>query len=127
MLIVDRWMQHWITNSKELYFMAQKKAFKDPRQISGEKEAIDIVYKWYKNQHRKIDRDSIYVVWFAFVGYSGFKCMITSHDYKDYFFEITMNKRTGEMRCDCFKRFEYIVKPADHGKHESDSNDISLI
>lgn len=107
--------------------MARQKAYVDPRQKSGEKEAIDIVYKWYRDSHRKIDRDQIYVVWFAFIGYSGFKCMVTSHEYNDYFFEITINKRTGEMRCDCFKRFEYIVKPADHGKNEPESNDIFLL
>lgn len=107
--------------------MARQKAYKDPRQESGEKEAIDIVYKWYKDARKKIDRDQIYVVWFAFIGYSGFKCMITSYEYKDYFFEITINKRTGEMRCDCFKRFEYIVKPANHDKAESESDDILLV
>lgn len=52
--------------------MARQKAYVDPRQKSGEKEAIDIVYKWYRDSHRKIDRDQIYVVWFAFIGYSGF-------------------------------------------------------
>lgn len=104
--------------------MAQKIA-KDPHQISGEREAIDIVYNWYHAQNIHIDRNKIYAVWFAFIGYTGFKCMITSHEHPNHFFEITINKVTGEMRCDCFKRFEYIVKPAYH-KENAMSNSIFI-
>ena len=107
--------------------MARQKATKDPRQKACEEEAIDVVLKWYSDWHDIIDRDSIYIVWFAFIGYSGFKCMVTSHERKDIFFEVTINKRTGEMRCDCFKRIGYTVKPANHGKTEPDPNDIFLI
>lgn len=103
--------------------MAQKKAYIDPRQSKGEKEAINIVYDYFTRQHRHVDKNQLYPVWFAFVGYSAFKCMVTSHEYDNLFFEVTINKRNGEIRCDCFKRFEYFVRPQGHTVNSSDPLD----
>lgn len=103
--------------------MAQKKAYIDPRQSKGEKEAVNIVYDWFRRQGCNVDKNQLYSVWFAFIGYSSYKCMVTSHEYNNLFFEVTVNKKNGEIRCDCFKRFEYFVRPQGHTTDRSDSLD----
>ena len=105
--------------------MARKKADEDPRQKPCEQEAMDVVLNFYKGR-KEIEHKSLRVVWFAFINQSGFKCMITSETYPNEFFEVTINKVTGEMRCDCFTRYEYIVKPSNHGKISQYQTDIFI-
>ncbi len=95
--------------------MARKKAYMDIHQKNCENEAKKFVQDWYKDRNIVIDPNSIYVVWFAFLK-NGFKCMISSHMYKNNFFEITSNKTTGEICCSCFERFEYVVHPANRAQ-----------
>lgn len=106
--------------------MAQKKAVDDKRQKNCEKEAKEIVYKWFKDRGLSIDPNTIYIVWFAYV-HHGFKCMVSSHMYKNNFFEITVNKVTGEMYYNCFKRFEYVIKPANHETNIDIQEDLVLV
>lgn len=99
--------------------MGQKKTNVDYQQIRCEREARDIVIEWYKNRNLIIYPKNIFVVWFAYLP-SGFKCMLSTDIYKNNFFEITVNKTTGEIQCTCFKRFEYMVKPAGHSWESAD-------
>lgn len=99
--------------------MARKKADYDPRQRKCENEAREIVLEWYKNRNLLMDPKTIFVVWFAYLP-SGFKCMLSTDIYKNNFFEVTVNKITGETQCACYERFEYMVKPADHGWKSAD-------
>ena len=99
--------------------MAQKKADEDPRQIKCENEAREVVLEWYKNRNLLIDPKTIFVVWFAYLP-KGFKCMLSNDIYKNNFFEVTINKITGEIQCTCYERFEYMVKPAGHSWKSAD-------
>lgn len=107
--------------------MAHKKANDfDPRQHACEEEAKKIVIDWFKRRNLAVDKDSLYVVWFAYIR-RGFKCMVTSHIYKSNFFEITVNKITGEMYCNCFDRFEYFVDPSKQSVPIDIQNDITIV
>lgn len=92
--------------------MALKKAKKEyhDEQRKCENKAKEVVLDWFKQKNLSINPETIYVVWFAFLR-NGFKCMITSHMYNNNFFEVTINKKTGEMYYSCFERFEYVVEP----------------
>ena len=108
--------------------MAQKVANKkDPRQCLCENEAKNIVIDWFKKQNLASNKNSLRIVWFAYTT-TGFKCMITSETYTNNFFEVTINKITGEMYCNCFERFEYFVTPSTEPENVviDDTND-SLI
>lgn len=99
--------------------MARKKANNDPLQRKCENEAREIVLNWYKNHNLLMDPETIFVVWFAYLP-SGFKCMLSTDIYSNNFFEVTMNKITGEIQCACYTRFEYMVKPASHDRKSAD-------
>ena len=75
-----------------------------------ENEAKNIVFTWYYNKDEAITIDSLFIVWFAFLK-NGYKCMLSSRKKPDDFFEVTVNKRTGEQFFNCFKRVGYQVKP----------------
>lgn len=89
--------------------MAQKKAYTN-HQEKCEDEAREVVIGWYQRQHISVDPKTISTMWFAYLQ-SGFKCMISK---ENDFFEITINKITGETQCVCYKRFAYMVKPSGH-------------
>ena len=105
--------------------MAQKKANMDILQKNCEEEAKELVIDWFKSRRLTIDPSSLYIVWFAYIR-QGFKCMVSSHIYKNNFFEVTVNKRTGEKYYNCFERFEYIVQPANFKQNIDiqDSDDL---
>lgn len=92
--------------------MAQKKAEMDSMYKHLEKEAIDFVLEWFDLNHYLVDPDSLYLVWMGLTK-SGYRCMIGSTDFPNNYFEIKVNKKTGETICTCLRRFEYIVKLPD--------------
>ena len=91
-----------------MIFMAHEKAY-DARQHKCEEDACSIVYSWFKKHNCKIDKNSIYVCWFAYLPF-GYKCMVSSFENDNLFFEITKNIISDEVRCACFKCFEYFVE-----------------
>lgn len=88
--------------------MAREKAY-DARQHRFEEDARFVVYEWFKKNNLKINKNDIYVCWFAYLSY-GYKCMVSSYKNDNLFFEVTKNIK-GETRCNCFQRFEYFVEP----------------
>lgn len=105
--------------------MAHKKAKIDPHQKKCEDEAREHIKNWFENQSHAIDKKHLHVVWFAYI-HNGFKCMITSIDHDNLFFEITVNKITNEVCCNCFKRFEYFVQPTPSSLLSSSFNPLPL-
>lgn len=92
--------------------MALKKAdVVDYRQKRCENEAIDFVYKYFKNNKVSISKNSIRTIWLAFIP-RGYRCMMNSSEYENLFFEIIRNVKTGEYNIHCFERFEYVVHPS---------------
>lgn len=89
---------------------AQKIAY-DKYQAKFEKEAKRLVESWFRRNKLGIDRNSLYLVWFAFTN-DGYRCMVTSTVYKNNFFEISKNVKTKETICNCFELFECFVKPS---------------
>jgi len=107
--------------------MARKKANYDPRQHACENEAKKIVSKWFKKQNLVTKDHALRIIWFAYIP-RGFKCMITSDTYNNNFFEVTVNKVTGEIYCNCFQRFAYFVTPSNKTENIIISDDnFSLI
>lgn len=107
--------------------MARKKANHDPRQHACENEAKKIVSNWFKKQNLVIKNNALRIIWFAYIP-RGFKCMITSDTYNNNFFEVTVNKVTGEIYCNCFQRFAYFVAPSNKTENIIISDDnFSLI
>ena len=85
--------------------MAQKKAV----QKKYELEATNFIKDWYRRQCVKVNSDDIFIIWFAFTK-NGYKCMVGSYTNQNLFFELSANKRTGDIWCNCYERYEYIVK-----------------
>ena len=83
----------------------------DKHQQKSQEEAKNFVLTWFQRERVGINIDSLYVVWFAYIS-NGYKCMVSSHEFSDLFFEVTKH-RDGEMYCECMKRFEHFVKPSD--------------
>lgn len=90
--------------------MARKKANNsiDPIQKECELEAIEFVANWFEWQNFRVDQNDIFVVWFAFTK-RGYRCMISTKFRPNLFFELSVNKRSGDIQCDCYERFEHVV------------------
>ena len=88
--------------------MARKKAFADIIQQKCEKEAKDFVLDWYQQQDIAIKPSEIFIAWFAFTDH-GYRCMISSYVNQNSFFELNVNKRTHNIRCNFYHRYEYIA------------------
>lgn len=91
--------------------MAHKKAY-EHKLRKCQKEALNLVYDWFVKYGYKIDKDSLYVVWFAFT-ITGYKCMINSKMYSKRYFEVTKNLNTNETIINCFELTECIVHPSE--------------
>lgn len=95
--------------------MKYYKRYEDAVQAGCIDEAIDFIIDNIYNRNNK-KNPKCYSVWFAFIS-GGYKTMITTEDENaNIFFEVT-KKCNGEIRCDCFHRFEYIVVPSDAPAH----------
>lgn len=98
----------------------------DALQMKCQDEARQIISDYYCHEKLVSDIDSIYVVWFAFIK-NGWKCMVSSYCYKNHFFEITKNERTGEICYNCFKRYQFIVRPSEDKPLAFKINDDRLL
>ena len=98
----------------------------DALQMKCQDEARRIISDYYKNEHLYYEFNDIYVVWFAYIK-NGWKCMISSHRYKNHFFEITKNERSGEICYNCFKRYQFIVHPSEDEPLAFKIDDDSLL
>lgn len=87
--------------------MARKKASLDPIQKKCELEAINFIVDWYQRQHLYIDVDDIFISWFAFTK-GGYRCMASSYTNQNLFFEISVNRKTKDVQCDCYERYAHI-------------------
>ncbi len=88
--------------------MAHKKANIEPIQKECEAEAIEFIVNWYRWQNVKVNENDIFIVWFAFTK-RGYRCMLSTHVNPNMFFELSANKRTKDIQCDCYERYEHIT------------------
>ena len=98
--------------------MALKKADLDPVYKHIEKDAKKIVLDWFQKSNLHLENPkSIFLTWMGIVP-TGYRCMVTSTEYENYYFEISKNMKNGETICTCLQRFEYVVKPSQYEKVE---------
>lgn len=100
--------------------MALKKAT-DPVQKKCETEAINFVIEWHKRHHLKVNTDDIYISWFAFIK-GGYRCMVTSCTNQNLFFELSVNKKTNAIQCDCYERYAHVSTNGSNYKEFSLTN-----
>lgn len=91
--------------------MGHKKSY-DSHFVKCSDEAKNFVEEWYKNNNLPVDTNSIYIIWFAFTK-NGYRCMVSSHMYKNNFFEISKNMKNQETVIQVLQQVECIVHPSE--------------